>query len=148
MTKNTLQEITEELYLRSKNALEAGEIPVSCCLLTSEGEKYYSQNKVEETSNPLAHAEILLIQEVLKEKKTRYLKESTLIVTLEPCLMCLGAIVKAGIKHLYYFLDDEKKGGLSFHHAFVDDVLEITRLEDSRFLNLMQECFSRMRNQK
>ncbi len=146
MTKKTLQEISDQLYQRAKDALERGEIPVSCCLLTEDGQKYYSSNKVEEESDPLAHAEILLIEQVLKEKKVKYLKNSVLIVTLEPCLMCLGAILKANIKSLYYFLDDEKKGGLSYYHTFVDDVLEVTRLHDDRFLDLMKECFSKLRN--
>ena len=100
---------------------------------------------MEREENPLSHAEINVIREGLKKSDTRYLKDGILIVTLEPCLTCLGAILKVGIKDLYYVLDDPKEGALSHYHAFVDDKLRVHRIQDDRFKELMDTFFLSLR---
>lgn len=147
MTKETLKEIIDHLYLESKEAYGNGEIPVAAALVM-DGKVFYSHNEVEKKNDPFRHAEIEVIQKGLKESDSRYLKNSTLIVTLEPCLLCMGAILKVGIGNLYYILDDKKKGSLSYYHVFVDDVMKVHRIEDERFEVLFSDFFSKMRGKE
>lgn len=155
MNKEVLKAALETLYKQAQIAFDKGEVPVAACVTADETDDtiYCSHNSVEEDDDPFAHAEILAIKRALQgtsseKDNKRYLKDATIIVTLEPCLMCLGAILKAGIKHLYYILDDPKLGSLSHYHAFVDDQLEVVRLEDEdgRFKKLMDDFFKKLRS--
>ncbi len=145
MNKEQLNQIIEELYIEAKKAKEENEIPVACCLLLSDGKKYFTHNKVEANNNPFNHAEFIALSEAQKDTGLRYFKNSTLIVTLEPCLCCMGALIKMGVSSLYYILPDEKGGALSHYHAFVDDKIQINEIEDTRFLSLMNEFFNNLR---
>lgn len=140
MTQKELDSAIEVLYEKAKETAAKGEIPISAVLLFPDGAVYAEGNAVEEKDNPLEHAEIRVINRAIKDRG-RYLKDGVLLVSLEPCLMCLGAIVKAGIPILYYILDDPKLGSLSHYHAFVDDVLKINRIGSSKFSKLMKDFF-------
>lgn len=145
MKKEDLKRYLDMLYLEAKKASENHEIPISALLVLPTGETVLSHNHVEEENDPFSHAEFNVINEGMKKMNSRYLKDAILIVSLEPCLFCLGAILKAGIKNLYYVLDDEKLGSLSHYHAFVDDKLFVHRIEDERFSFLMDEFFKKLR---
>lgn len=136
----------DKLYLEAKRCSETGEIPVSAALLFEDGSMELSSNEVEHENDPFAHAEFNVIQNSLKKRNTRYLKDATLIVTLEPCLLCMGAILKAGIPDIYYVLDDPKLGSLSHYHAFVDDQVRVHQIEDRRFKELMDSFFVKLRD--
>ena len=145
MTKEELSEILDDLYSLAKEAKDAGEIPVSCCLVLKDGRRFYERNRVEERKNNLAHAEFLALEKAREETGLLYFKGSHLIVTLEPCLFCMGAIVKRGVSQVSYVLEDEKLGSLSHYHAFVDDRLDVLPLFDPRFKPLMDEFFQTLR---
>ena len=147
MTKNDLLRILDNLYKEAQAAMLENEIPISACLVLEDGKEFYSHNEVEKHNNPFLHAEFSVINKALKETDSRYLKNSTLIVTMEPCLLCMGAIIKAGISSLYYVLRDEKGGALSHYHSFVDDRIKVSEIEDSRFSKLMNDFFLTLRNQ-
>ncbi len=78
-------------------------------------------------------------------QKDGYLKGATLFVTLEPCLRCRGAILKAGISHLYYRSKDEERGALSYYHIFVDNVLSLSHIQEARFSSLLSSFFQSKR---
>lgn len=65
------------------------------------------------TNDPTAHAEIIAIKEACKNLKNWRLDNCTLYTSLEPCIMCLGAIMYSRIKKVYFGLHDHKQGGLS-----------------------------------
>lgn len=140
-----LHEILDKLVDESKQALIENEVPVSCCLLLSDGTRIYTHNKVEADNSPFHHAEFLALEEGMKKTSSRYLKGATMIVTLEPCLLCMGAILKSGIDTLYYVVRDEKLGALSHYHAFVDDRLNVVEIDDNRFETLLKEFFIEIR---
>ena len=144
MTKTELQKHLDKIYEQALIASKEKEIPVGACLITDTN-VYYAHNQVEKSDHPFEHAEMLVIKEALKKENTRRLKNAVLIVSLEPCLMCMGALIKAGIKELYYVLDDPKLGALSHYHAFVDDSLIVTRVKDDRFEALMKDFFIKLR---
>lgn len=144
MTEENLKRRLDLLYRECVAAAERGEVPIAAMVFDEE-EEVVCANRVEEQDDPLAHAEILAIRKMMKKKRSRYLKDCTLLVSLEPCLMCLGAILKAGIQDLYYVLDDDAKGAFSHYHVFADDVLRIHRIEDERHKKLMDQFFRSMR---
>ena len=113
MTKDQLKTILNNLYTYSQKAIEENEIPVAACLVI-EDKVFYSFNHVEKKNNPFSHAEIEVIEEALKNTNSRYLKNSTLIVTLEPCLMCMGAILSARISKIVFGAFDNRFGTRQF----------------------------------
>ena len=145
MTRDELSAILDQMALLSKSSSSQGEIPVIAALYCPDGTVLYASNQVEEENDPFLHAEINVLRQGLKKYDSRYLKDCILIVSLEPCLMCLGAIIKAGIKNLYYVLDDPKLGGLSHYHAFIDDKIHVHRIDDTRFKPIMDEFFQKLR---
>lgn len=145
MILSELQEILDRLVVECKQALSEEEVPVSCCLLLSDGTKIFTHNRVEKDNHPFHHAEFLALEEGMKQAASRYLKGATLIVSLEPCLLCMGAILKAGIDTLYYVVSDEKLGALSHYHTFVDDRLKVIEIEDNRFQDILKDFFTNIR---
>ena len=145
MTKKELFSFIDSLYDLCLEAEKEEEIPVSALLVLKDGRTFSSYNHVEKENDPFSHAEYNVISQVLKDEKTRYLKGSTLFVSLEPCLFCMGAILKSGIENLYYVLDDKKAGSLSYYHTFVDDRLRVHQIDDERFEELMDRFFKKLR---
>ena len=96
-------------------ALGEGEVPVGAVLLYGD-RVYRAHNRVEALKDPTAHAEMLLLREVggvLSQGKTRtVLKGAILYVTLEPCLMCYGALRQAGVR-IVYGTENLKEGALT-----------------------------------
>ena len=148
MTKVQLKDCLDRLLQKSQALAQKGEIPVAAMLILEDGSAFLDGNAVEEKDDPFQHAEIRVLRQAMAKTHGRYLKGAVLLVSLEPCLLCMGAILKAGIKDLYYVLDDEELGALSHYHAFVDDVLRIHRIQDDRFLPIMKAFFSSIRNKE
>ena len=125
---------------------DSDEIPVIACLFVDDNSKpIFSKNTVERDNNPFKHAEINVLEKGFEIKNSRYLKDATLIVTLEPCLMCMGAILKAGVKNLYYLSDDKENGSLSYYHVFCDNKISVHQIDDERFDNLLKKFFKNLR---
>ena len=148
MTKAELKQILDTMLIEGEKARKEGEIPISAALVLPSKEVIYTHNEVEKENNPFSHAEIKALEEGMKKTHSRYLKDSILIVSLEPCLMCLGAILKAGVKTLYYVLDDKRLGGISAYHTFLGDKIEVVTLEDERFKKQLDSFFSSLRDKE
>jgi tRNA(adenine34) deaminase len=92
-------------------AMEMGEIPVGAILVDGDGNVIaQAHNRTECDKNPLAHAEMLAITEGCKRVGDWRLRDCTLYVTLEPCPMCMGAILHARIGRVVYGSDDPRAG--------------------------------------
>ncbi|MBF8247135.1 MAG: nucleoside deaminase [Rickettsia sp.] len=90
------------------------DVPVGSVIADSAGNIISSAyNLVHKFNNPLLHAEIIALFRATKFLRSKYLTECSIYITLEPCLMCLDAIVKHRIKKIYYAASDEAKGVLS-----------------------------------
>lgn len=110
----------EALSLAERAASE-GEVPVGAVIVYN-GEIIASgYNRRESDKNALAHAEIIAIDAACKARGGWRLSGCTLYVTLEPCLMCAGAIVNARIDRVVYALPDPKSGAF----GSVTDVSEL-----------------------
>lgn len=96
---------------QAKLAFEADEVPVGALILGPNDEILAkSHNLKESDQNPCGHAEILAIQAAAQKLGHWRLTDCSLFVTLEPCMMCAGAIVQSRLKHLYYGATDPKGG--------------------------------------
>jgi tRNA(adenine34) deaminase len=95
----------------AREAFEAGEVPVGAVVVGPDGEIVAAdRNRREERNDPTAHAEMLVISAAAAEIGSWRLAGHTLVVTLEPCPMCIGAIILARIERLVYGAADPRYG--------------------------------------
>jgi tRNA(adenine34) deaminase len=100
----------------AREAAAAGEVPVGAVLVTSGGKTFAGRNRGESDS-PLRHAELEALDSAIASEGRRGLSSATLYVTLEPCIMCLGAMVLARIGGLVYACEEPRFGGVAMLQA-------------------------------
>jgi tRNA(adenine34) deaminase len=97
----------------AKKALATGDVPVGAVVFNQDGELIGSgANEREAKNDPTAHAEIVAIRNAASYLQNSRLDGCTLVVTLEPCAMCAGAIAQARISNLIFGAWDEKAGAV------------------------------------
>lgn len=96
----------------AKLGLQVGEVPIGAVLLWDDEIIAQNYNQKETLLDPTAHAEILVICEAAKKLKTWRLEKAKLFVTVEPCIMCMGAIIQARIPFLVFGANEFKFGGV------------------------------------
>lgn len=102
----------------AKSALESGEVPVGA-VITMEGRVLAkAHNSPILMKDPTAHAEILAIRKAADRTGNYRLTGTTIYVTIEPCIMCAGAIIHARIERLVFGATDPKGGALSLYDMF------------------------------
>jgi tRNA(Arg) A34 adenosine deaminase TadA len=103
----------ERALQEARAAAARGEVPVGAVVTDAAGTVIAAAgNQVEASGNPAAHAEFLVLQAAQKALGQRYLSDCTLTVTLEPCVMCAGAIAAFRIKKLVFGAYDPKSGAV------------------------------------
>ena len=105
----------------ARQAGEKGEVPVGAILVKGNECVAAAHNLREHSGNPIAHAEMLAIQEASQKLGNWRLTGTTLYVTLEPCPMCAGAIVLARIPKVVYAADDPKAGAAGTLYNILQD---------------------------
>lgn len=106
-----------EIYMKEalKEAIKAykqDDVPVGCIIVKDNKIIARAHNKKENKKNAINHAEILAISQACKKLKTWHLENCVLYTTMEPCLMCTGAIVQSRIGHIYYSISNDSFGEL------------------------------------
>lgn len=97
----------------AKEALATNDVPVGALIINKQGAIVgRGNNRREFEKDPTAHAEIVALREVAIANNNWRLDEHTLVVTLEPCAMCAGAIAQSRIKTLVFGAWDEKAGAV------------------------------------
>ena len=94
-------------------AAVAGDVPVGAVVLHKGRIIAARHNEREVTKDPTAHAEVLALRDAASVLETWHLDECTLVVTLEPCIMCAGALLNARLKTLVFGAADLKAGATS-----------------------------------
>lgn len=127
-------------------AAAKGEVPVGCVIVSSSGERLASGHNLRETDeDPTAHAEIVAIRAAARKLGTWRLEDTTLYVTLEPCVMCAGAMVNARVGRVVYGCTDPKAGACTTLFTIGED----TRL-NHRFPStggvLAADCADRLKS--
>ncbi|MFP3467514.1 tRNA adenosine(34) deaminase TadA [Leifsonia sp. SIMBA_070] len=106
-------------------AFETGDVPVAALVLDGEGRVIGTgRNERELRHDPTAHAEVLALREAAAARDDWHLEGCTLVVTLEPCVMCAGAVLAARVPTVVFGAWDEKAGAA----GSVYDVLRDRRL--------------------
>ena len=105
---------------QARKAEKEGEVPVGAILVKGDLVIARAHNKPISSNDPTAHAEIQLIRTAGEELKNYRLPGTTLFVTLEPCAMCLGAIMHARIKRVVYGAHDPKTGVCGSSENFME----------------------------
>ena len=114
--------MTEEYFMKmalkeAEKAYEEGEVPVGAVVVI--GGKIISRgyNMVEKLNDPTAHAEIIALTSAFNSLGSKYLPDATLYVTVEPCLMCAGALHWSKIGKIVWGAEDIKNG----HQVYTGD---------------------------
>jgi tRNA(adenine34) deaminase len=117
------QSFDQAMELAIDQAMASGlDVPVGAVLINQAGQVVAAaHNEREQTGDPTAHAELLAIQRVGKYKGDWRLEDLTLVVTLEPCVMCAGAIVAARIPRVVFGAFDERVGAAGSRYDLLRD---------------------------
>jgi tRNA(adenine34) deaminase len=111
-----------EAIAEARLALETGDVPVAAILFDSEGRRIAAgRNEREKTQDPTAHAEVVAIRAAAAATGDWHLTDTTLVVTLEPCVMCAGAILNARIPRVVFGTWDEKAGAVGSVYDLLRD---------------------------
>ena len=136
----------------ARKALVTHDVPVAALIVDSSGVVVASaHNEREATSDPTAHAEVLAIRRAASARGAWRLDDCTLIVTLEPCVMCAGAILAARIPVVVFGAWDEKAGASGSLFDLLRDrrlnhrVEVIGGVEEKACAGLLREFFDNQR---
>ena len=114
------------------------EVPIGC-VIVKDGKVVARAHNLKQTKRlATAHAEVLAIEQAAKTLKNRRLLDCTLYVTLEPCPICAGAVMTAGLKRLVYGAFDDKNGACASVAALFDE--KFTHIPMVRSRVLKERC--------
>ena len=97
---------------QARLARDAGEVPIGAIVVLDEAIVGRGFNQPISSGDPTAHAEIVAIRQAAREAGNYRLTGATLVVTIEPCLMCVGALIHARIKTLVYGAAEPRTGAV------------------------------------
>ncbi|MBP1543607.1 MAG: nucleoside deaminase [Oscillospiraceae bacterium] len=135
--------LDEEYMLKAlalaEKAAELGEVPVGALVVSPDGEVIgEGYNLRETTQSPIAHAEVIAIEQAAKRLGQWRLSGCTLYVTLEPCPMCAGAIMNSRLKRVVYGAFDDKNGACASVVCLFEE--RFTHIPYVRSRVLMDRC--------
>ena len=103
----------QQVITLAREVKSSGDVPVGALIVNEVGEIIsFGKNEREKDNDPTAHAEIVAIRGAGEKLGSWRLDDLTLIITLEPCMMCAGAILQSRIKRLVFGAFDQKAGAV------------------------------------
>lgn len=145
---------TDQFFMRialkeAKIAYDKGEVPVGAVIVARNQIISKAHNQTQMLNDVTAHAEILAITAASQSYGSKYLTDCTLYVTLEPCVMCAGAIKWSQIGRLVYSADDEKHGFMKYGKSLLHPTTKVELgLFQEESVELMRSFFTSLRNNK
>ena len=131
---------------QAENAFDEGEIPVGALIVCQDQIIAKGYNQTEKLNDVTAHAEMLTLTAASQKLGAKYLKDCTLYVTLEPCVMCAGAIFWSQIGRIVWGASDEKRGFRKFAPEALHPKTEIIfGILENECAQLMKEFFLKKR---
>lgn len=114
--------MTDEYFMKmalreAERAFDEGEVPVGAVVVTNNKIISRGYNMVEKLKDPTAHAEIIALTSAFNLLGSKYLPDATLYVTVEPCLMCAGALYWSKVGRIVWGASDIKNG----HQVYTED---------------------------
>ena len=124
------KELMQQALLLAKEAANHGDVPVGAIIVDEKGAVIgRGKNERVKNNDPLAHAEIVAIKDAASKLSNWRFDQLTLIVTLEPCAMCAGAITQSRFKRLVFGSFDEKSGAAGSIWDLIRDARALTQIE-------------------
>ena len=124
------KELMQQALLLAKDAANHGDVPVGAIIVDEKGAVIgKGKNERVKNNDPLAHAEIMAIKDAASKLSNWRFDQLTLIVTLEPCAMCAGAIAQSRFKRLVFGSFDEKAGAAGSIWDLIRDARALTQIE-------------------
>ena len=143
----------DEALFEAERAAEAGEVPVGAVIVQAGRVVGRGHNRTEALQDPTAHAEIIAITAAADSLGSWRLENTTLYVTLEPCVMCLGAIFNARVPRLVFGTHDPKRGAVGSvvdlsENELLNHHLEVEHgVQRDRAARLLTHFFERLRRE-
>ena len=148
-----MNKFMNEAYKEALKAYKEDEVPVGAVIVKDGKIIARAHNKKEKKNDCTSHAEIECIRKASKKIGDWYLKDCEIYVTLEPCVMCCGALINARIERVYFGARDLKAGALGglfnildqegFNHYFKSEYLETNECGQ-----ILKDYFKAKRNKK
>ena len=136
----------QQALLLAEQAYEEGEIPVGAVVVANERIIARAYNQTERLNDPTAHAEMLALTSAFDYLGAKYLPECTLYVTLEPCVMCAGAIHWSHLGQLVWAADDPERGFRKYNQRILHPKTEVvTGVKAAKARKLLQNFFKKIR---
>ena len=139
----------------AKEAAVKGDVPVGALVVDDSGNVIgQGANLREQDNDPTAHAEIVAIRDAAKNIGNYRLDDLTMVVTLEPCVMCTGAIVQAKLKRLVFSTYNIKQGAVGSIHDLIRDSRNVKSIEvisgvlENESTELVKHFFASQRSQE
>jgi tRNA(adenine34) deaminase len=136
--------------LQAQKALLSGEVPVGAVMVGPKGLMMAGHNQVESTNKVFAHAEIVVIEQACSLLHDKYLPDYTLYVTLEPCSLCMNAILMSKIKRVCFAAKSPRWGfsvdPLNIFEVYRTSLILSENVFASEAENLLQNFFCLRRN--
>ena len=124
------QSLMQRAIFLASEVKSSRDVPVGALIVNEVGEILSTgKNEREQDNDPTAHAEIVAIRRAGEKIDSWRLDDLTLIVTLEPCVMCAGAILQSRIKRLVFGAFDQKAGAVGSLLDVIRDVRALTKVE-------------------
>jgi len=124
------KELMHQALLLAKEAANHGDVPVGAIIVDEKGAVIgRGKNERVKNNDPLAHAEMVAIKDAANKLFNWRFDQLTLIVTLEPCTMCAGAILQSRIKRLVFGAFDQKAGAVGSSRDVIRDVRALSKVE-------------------
>ncbi|NLE91763.1 MAG: nucleoside deaminase [Elusimicrobia bacterium] len=128
-----------EAVKEARKAFDDDEVPVGCVIVHKKKIIARAHNQIERLKDPTAHAEMLALTAAANALEMKWLNQSSVYVTIEPCAMCSGALVLARVEKLFYGADDPKTGACGSVFNITDNRRLNHRIKVRKGL-LAEEC--------
>ena len=131
-------------YEEAMKSYEMDEIPVGCVIVKNNKVVSTAHNCKESSKNSIMHAELLAINRACKANGDWRLDECELYTTLEPCMMCMGAIIESRIKTVYYGAKNKSKQMFGINK--IESInINIIYMDDKRCSDILSDFFKNKR---
>ena len=134
-----------ESLIEAKKAFFNDEVPVGCVIVVKNTQKIIARgyNLKENSKNVIKHAEIIAIEKACKQKNSWRLNDCEIYITLEPCLMCLGAIIESRISKIIYGTPRSQSNKINISEVYNGDIK--SRVLDEKCSKILSDFFEKRR---
>lgn len=129
----------KKAYCEAKKAYKNDEIPVGCVIVCENEIVACGYNKKERKNNALMHAEIIAIDKACRKLGSWRLDNCDIYVTLEPCMMCMGAIIESRIRNVYYGTKNKNEQMYAFN--MIDRFVNLYNVNDADCSKILSDFF-------